>query len=75
MLKQLAPSLPRACPPQYWAAVATGGAAGTAGMAPSAHGPISVQDAAAGVLARLDELQLGSTGRFLQAATGEELPW
>jgi hypothetical protein len=44
-------------------------------MAASAHGPISPQDAAAGVLQRLEELTLEQSGAFMQAATGETLPW
>ena len=33
------------------------------------------QDAARGVLARIDALKLETTGRFWHAGTGEELPW
>jgi NAD(P)-dependent dehydrogenase (short-subunit alcohol dehydrogenase family) len=38
------------------------------------HG-IPPQDAARGVLARIDALTLATTGRFWHAGTGEELPW
>jgi NAD(P)-dependent dehydrogenase (short-subunit alcohol dehydrogenase family) len=38
------------------------------------HG-IAPQEAARGVLARIDALTLETSGRFLHAATGEELPW
>ncbi len=51
------------------------GSTGTQGRAPSAHGAISPPDCAAGILQRLDKLDLSTTGRFVQAATGEELPW
>lgn len=36
---------------------------------------IPPQDAARGVLARIDALKLETTGRFWHAGTGEELPW
>ena len=35
----------------------------------------ALQDAAAGVLQRLDELTVETSGQFVQAATGEALPW
>lgn len=38
------------------------------------HG-IPPREAASGLLARIDALTLDTTGRFLHAATGEELPW
>lgn len=38
------------------------------------HG-IAPADAAAGVLARIDALTLETSGRFIHAGTGEELPW
>jgi NAD(P)-dependent dehydrogenase (short-subunit alcohol dehydrogenase family) len=38
------------------------------------HGNVTPDDAARGLLARLDELTLATTGRFLHAS-GEELPW
>jgi NAD(P)-dependent dehydrogenase (short-subunit alcohol dehydrogenase family) len=38
------------------------------------HG-ISPEEAARGVLARIDALTLESTGRFVHAGTGEDLPW
>jgi NAD(P)-dependent dehydrogenase (short-subunit alcohol dehydrogenase family) len=38
------------------------------------HGNIEVADSVRGLLARIDELTLDSTGRFLHAS-GEELPW
>ena len=54
----------------YWAAVGPGA------MAPSAHGAVSPQAAAAaGVLQRIEELTLEGSGRFVQAASGEALPW
>lgn len=56
----------------YWQAVQAGAAGG---MAPSAQGPVSVQAAAAGVLARLDEAGPAGTARFVQAADGSPLPW
>lgn len=37
--------------------------------------PVRMQDAAAAILQRVGELSVQTTGRFLQAATGEELPW
>jgi NAD(P)-dependent dehydrogenase (short-subunit alcohol dehydrogenase family) len=36
---------------------------------------IPPQDAARGVLARIDALDVETTGRFWHAGTGEELPW
>ncbi|PRW05888.1 short-chain dehydrogenase isoform A [Chlorella sorokiniana] len=53
---------------EYWRRVGEGS------RAPSGHGPISVQEAAAGVLQRVDEITPDSSGRFVQAATGEALP-
>lgn len=38
------------------------------------HG-IAPAEAAAGVLARIDALTLETSGRFIHAGTGEELPW
>jgi NAD(P)-dependent dehydrogenase (short-subunit alcohol dehydrogenase family) len=38
------------------------------------HGNVEPADAARGLLARLDELTVATTGRFLHAS-GEELPW
>jgi NAD(P)-dependent dehydrogenase (short-subunit alcohol dehydrogenase family) len=38
------------------------------------HGNVEPADAARGLLARLDELTVATTGRFLHA-NGEELPW
>lgn len=38
------------------------------------HG-IAPEDAARGVLARIDALTMDTTGRFVHAGTGEELPW
>ncbi len=38
------------------------------------HG-IPPEEAARGVLARIDALTLESTGKFIHAGTGEELPW
>jgi NAD(P)-dependent dehydrogenase (short-subunit alcohol dehydrogenase family) len=38
------------------------------------HGNVEPDAAAAGLLARLDELTVATTGRFLHAS-GEELPW
>jgi NAD(P)-dependent dehydrogenase (short-subunit alcohol dehydrogenase family) len=38
------------------------------------HG-IPPGEAASGVLARIDGLSLDTTGKFMHAGTGEELPW
>jgi NAD(P)-dependent dehydrogenase (short-subunit alcohol dehydrogenase family) len=38
------------------------------------HG-IAPADAARGLIARIDELRLETTGRFVHAGTGEDLPW
>ena len=38
------------------------------------HGNVSAQDSVRGLLARIDEVTLDTTGRFLHA-NGEELPW
>jgi hypothetical protein len=65
---------------RYWEAAHSGGdgsseQGGPGGMAVSAHGVISTEAAATGVLQRLDELRLEQTGQFVQATTGEVLPW
>jgi hypothetical protein len=36
---------------------------------------IEPAEAVRGLLARIDELTLETSGRFLHAGTGEELPW
>lgn len=62
----------------YWHASCMSEKGGFAAVPPANcnnHGPCIVQDAAAGVLQRVDELTLDSSGRFVQAATGEVLPW
>jgi NAD(P)-dependent dehydrogenase (short-subunit alcohol dehydrogenase family) len=38
------------------------------------HGEVSAEEAAAGVLARIDALTLGTSGGFWHA-NGERLPW
>lgn len=43
-------------------------------MAPSTHGYISVEESVAGLLARIEELFLESTGQF-RRQTGEEIAW
>lgn len=36
---------------------------------------IAPAEAAAGVITRIDELTLATSGKFIHAGTGEELPW
>jgi NAD(P)-dependent dehydrogenase (short-subunit alcohol dehydrogenase family) len=38
------------------------------------HG-VAPADAASGLIARIDELELATSGRFVHAGTGEDLPW
>ena len=47
---------------------------GQHGMAPSVHGHISVEESVAGLLQRIDELSMASTGKFWRQS-GEEIPW
>ncbi|GAB4818271.1 hypothetical protein N2152v2_005317 [Parachlorella kessleri] len=53
---------------EYWSAV------GQDGLAPSAHGYVSVEESVAGLLQRIDELSMASTGNFWRQS-GEEIPW
>ncbi len=53
---------------EYWSAV------GKDGMAPSTHGYISVEESVAGIMQRIKELSMETTGQFWHQ-TGELIPW